>query len=156
MSAPQVETVRLEREFEATPEEVFDAWTSPEVLTRWWGPSPSSQSPGCDIDLTVGGRYVLRMREGEDGPVRVVAGEYREIDRPRRIVYTWCWQADSGMHPGLVTLVTVDFIALGDRTRVVLEHSGLGSEESRVRHGEGWRGAMDNLRDRIFGDRASG
>jgi glutathione S-transferase len=156
VSAPQVAALRLEREFDAPPEEVFDAWTNPEVLTRWWAPTPSWDSPGCEVDLRVGGRYRLTMREGEGAQIHAVAGEYREIDRPRRLVYTWCWEAGSGMDPGLVTLVTVDFIALGDRTRVVLEHAGLGSEESRTRHGAGWQGAMDNLRDRIFGDQASG
>jgi uncharacterized protein YndB with AHSA1/START domain len=156
MSAPQLDTLRLEREFEATPEEVFDAWTNPEVLTRWWAPAPTWDSPGCDVDLRVGGRYTMRMREREGAQVNAVAGEYREIDRPRRLVYTWCWEAGSGVQAGLVSLVTVEFIAVGDRTRVVLEHSGLGSEESRGRHGQGWHGAMDNLRDRIFKDRASG
>jgi uncharacterized protein YndB with AHSA1/START domain len=153
VSAPQVAALRLEREFDAPPEEVFDAWTNPEVLTRWWAPLPSWESPGCDVDLRVGGSYRLRMSEGEGRQIHAVGGEYREIDRPRRLVYTWCWEPGGGMDPGLVTLVTVDFISLGERTRVVLEHTGLGSEESRIRHGEGWQGALENLRERIFGDR---
>lgn len=155
MSSPPVATLRLEREFDGTPEEVFDAWTNPEVLTRWWGAQRTSESPGCDVDLRVGGTYVLRMRDAGSGEVHAVAGEYREIDRPRRLVYTWCWEAGSGMHPGLVTVVTVEFIGLGDRTRVVLEHAGLGSEESRSRHAEGWKGAFENLGERIFGAQAS-
>jgi len=155
VSTPQVATLRVEREFEATPEEVFDAWTSPEVLARWWMARPSWDSPGCEVDLRVGGQYALRMRDNS-GTIHAVAGEYREIDRPHRLVYTWCWQGQSGVDPGLVTLVSVDFIAVGDRTRVVLEHAGLGSEESRGRHGEGWNGAFDSLRERIFGGRAAG
>jgi len=155
VSAPQLDALRLEREFDAPPEEVFDAWTSPEVLRRWWAPAPTWESPGCEVDLRVGGRYRLTMREGEGGQLHAVAGEYREIDRPRRLVYTWCWEA-GGMNPGLVTLVTVDFIALGERTRVVLEHAGLESEALLTRHRAGWEGAMNNLRERIFGDRASG
>jgi len=156
VSAPQVAALRLEREFEATPEEVFDAWTSPEVLARWWMARPGWDCPGCEVDLRVGGRYVLAMRDSASGNVHAVAGEYREVDRPRRLVYTWCWQGESGMHPGLVTLVTVEFVALGERTRVVLEHVGLGSEDSRTRHAEGWNGAFDSLRDRIFGERTAG
>lgn len=155
MSAQEVAALRLEREFDAPPEEVFDAWTNPEVLQRWWAPTPTGSSPGCDIDLRVGGRYTLRMRAVEGGPVNSVAGEFREIDRPRRLVYTWCWEPGSGVDPGLVTLVTVDFIELGGRTRVVLEHTGLASEESRRLHGEGWMGAFDNLGERVFGDRAT-
>ena len=156
MSAQEVAALRVEREFDASPEEVFDAWTNPEVLQRWWSPTPTGSSPGCDVDLRVGGTYTLRMRAVDGGQVNTVAGEFREIDRPRRLVYTWCWEADSGMHPGLVTLVTVDFIELAGRTRVVLEHTGLGSEESRQRHGDGWNGAFDNLGTRVFGNRAGG
>jgi uncharacterized protein YndB with AHSA1/START domain len=156
VSAPEVAKLRLEREFEATPEEVFDAWTNPEVLARWWMAWPNWDCPGCEVDLRVGGQYVLRSRDGKSGIVHAVAGEYREVDRPRRLVYTWCWQGESGVEPGLVTLVTVDFVALGERTRVVVEHVGLGSEDSRARHGEGWNGAFDSLRERIFGDRAAG
>ena len=48
---------------QASPEEVFDAWTNPAVLKRWWAPQPTWTSPGCEIDLRVGGRYVLRMQD---------------------------------------------------------------------------------------------
>ena len=145
-------TLRLERAFAATPEEVFDAWTNPEVLARWWAARPTWTSPGCEVDLRVGGRYVLRMRDEESGELHVVGGEYREVDRPRRLVYTWCWESADGLHPGHVSLVTVEFIAAGSSTTVVLEHTGLASEESRARHRAGWTGTLDNLGHRVFGD----
>jgi uncharacterized protein YndB with AHSA1/START domain len=155
MSAPELDKLRLEREFEATAEEVFDAWTNPEVLARWWGPAPSWDSVRCAVDLRVGGGYVMRVRDPDSGTELEVGGEYREIDPPRRLVYTWCWAA-GGPNPGLVTVVTVEFVALGDRTLVVLEHVGLGTEDSRTRHGEGWNAAFNRLRDAIFGDPEAG
>jgi uncharacterized protein YndB with AHSA1/START domain len=153
LNAPQVETLRLERTFDGTPEEVFDAWTNPEVLDRWWAAQPTWTSPGCEVDLRPGGRYVLRMQDDQEGNVHVVAGEYREVDRPNRLVYTWRWEGAEGLHPGHESLVTVEFAASGQGTTVVLEHSGLASEESRTRHGAGWDGVLDNLERRIFGDR---
>jgi uncharacterized protein YndB with AHSA1/START domain len=154
VSTSEVASFRLERRFAATPEEVFDAWTNPEVLRRWWTRGSSSTSPGCDVDLRVGGRYLMRMRD-DDGELHVVGGEYREIDRPHRLVYTWRWQGDDGPHPGHVSLLTVEFRADGDATTVVLEHSGLASEESRARHGAGWQAVLDRLAQAIFdeGDR---
>ena len=149
MSTGEVTTLRLERTFAATPQEAYDAWTSPEVLTRWWAARPDWNSPGCDVDLRVGGRYALRMRD-DTGQLHVVGGEYRVVDPPTRLVFTWCWEGEGGPHPGHVSLVTVEFIADGDRTRIVLEHSGLPSEESRVRHSLGWNGTLDNLARRIF------
>jgi len=152
-SAGEVTTLRLEHTFAAAPEAFFDAWTNPEVLERWWAARPTWDSPGCDVDLRVGGRYVLRMRDDETGHVHVVGGEYREIDRPRRLVYTWCWEGSEGLHPGHVSLVTVEFRADGDATTVVLEHIGLASEESRERHTAGWQGSLENLARRIFDER---
>ena len=150
MSMSEIATFRLERAFAASPEEVFDAWTNPEVLERWWAARPTWTSPGCDVELRVGGRYLLRMRDEETGELHAVGGEYREVSRPHRLVYTWCWEGSSGLHPGHESLVAVEFRADGDGTTVVLEHSGLASEESRGRHGAGWAGSLENLAHRIF------
>lgn len=149
MSTSEVAAFRMERTFAATPEEVFDAWTNPVVLERWWAAAPTWSSPGCDVDLRVGGRYTLRML-GDDGELHVVAGEYREVTRPSRLVFTWCWQGDGGPHPGHVSLVAIDFHGDGERTTVVLEHSGLPSQQSREGHGEGWSACFDNLARRVF------
>jgi uncharacterized protein YndB with AHSA1/START domain len=151
--SPTLSTIaplRVRRRFAAPPAAVFDAWTDPEVLRRWWAAQPTWTSPGCDLDLRVGGAYTLRMR-ADDGTIHAVAGEFREIDRPARLVYTWRWVGDDGLHPGHVSLVTVDFRPDGDGTVVELEHAQLASEESRVRHGAGWNGVMDNLERRVLG-----
>jgi uncharacterized protein YndB with AHSA1/START domain len=129
---------------------VFDAWTNPEVLQRWWAAQPSWTSPGCDVDLRVGGRYVLRMRDEETGELHVVGGEYREVVRPHRLVYTWCWQGADGPDRGHVSLVTIEFHPDGDATTVVLEHSGLASQGSAERHGVGWRATFESLARRVF------
>ncbi len=149
--ASEVAAFRLERTFAASPDEVFDAWTSPEVLKRWWGARPTWTTPTCEVDLRVGGHYALHMLD-DDGELHIVGGEYREIERPRRLVYTWCWERGGGPPPGHVSLVSVEFFANGERTTVVLEHSGLSSEESRENHGWGWNGAFEKLASRIFPD----
>jgi uncharacterized protein YndB with AHSA1/START domain len=149
VSASEVAPFRMERTFAATPEEVFDAWTNPAVLERWWATTPKGPSPGCDVDLRVGGRYTLRMLGG-DGELHVVGGEYREVSRPNRLVFTWCWQGEGGPHPGHVSLVAIDFHGDGERTKVVLEHTGLASQQSREGHGEGWNACLDSLARRVF------
>ncbi len=149
MSTREVAAFRIERSFDASPEEVFDAWTSPEVLKRWWMVKPDWTSPGCDVDLRVGGRYMLRMLD-DSGELHAVGGEYREVERPRRLVYTWSWHG--GPDPGHVSLVAIDFRDEGERTTVVLEHSGLPDEGSRMRHGEGWRATLESLAAIVFPD----
>lgn len=155
MSRPAAECLRLRHTFAATAEEVFDAWTDPAVLQRWWAAAPAWDSPGCEVDLRVGGRYVLRMRDDRTGDVHVVAGEYREVDRPRRLVYTWAWHEADGT-AGPESVVTVEFRADGDGTTVELEHSGLPSQESAERHTMGWTGTFDNLARRVFPTRVRG
>jgi uncharacterized protein YndB with AHSA1/START domain len=129
MNSREVATFRIERSFAAPPEDVFD--------------------------LRVGGRYVLRMRD-DSGELHVVGGEYREVDRPRRLVYTWRWEGDGGPHPGHISIVTVEFRADGDLTTVVLEHSALASEESRTRHGAGWQAVLERLAQLTFEQRDGG
>jgi uncharacterized protein YndB with AHSA1/START domain len=140
-------SLRLQRSYAASPEEVFDAWTSPEVLRRWWAVHPEGSTPVAEVDLRVGGRYRLSM-EGPDGERHTVIGEYQEVERPHRLVYSWQWELDGG-EPGHLSTVTVEFRPAGDRTAVVLEHTGLPDSASRDRHAQGWAACMD-----IFGARA--
>ena len=72
----------------ATPiEDVFSARTKPEILSQWWG-TPGTTDPVVEVDLRVGGKYRLGLRN-ESGDMRYVRGEYREGTPPRRLVYTW-------------------------------------------------------------------
>jgi uncharacterized protein YndB with AHSA1/START domain len=142
-------TLRLERTFDAPAEDVFDAWTNPEVLRRWWVANPAWRTPVAEVDLRVGGGYRLSMEDPDAGTVHTVRGEYREVRRPERLVYSWCWEegADGASH---VSTVTVEFLGEGERTTVVLEHSNLVSAESCDRHRVGWEGCLESLRARIF------
>ena len=139
-------TLHLERTFEAPPERVFDAWTNPEVLRRWWAAGPDFETPLAEVDLRPGGRYRLSMRNPATGDVFTVFGEYREVRRPERLAYTWTWEHSDGEE----SLVEVDFRPEGDGTSVVLTHSGLVGEESRQRHAHGWEACLDNLAGRVL------
>jgi len=142
-------TLRLERSFDAPVEDVFDAWTNPEVLRRWWSAGANWRTPVAEVDLRVGGRYRLSMEDPEAGARHTVRGEYIEVRRPRRLVYSWCWEEGDG-RTGHVSTVAVDFLGNGERTTVVLEHSGLESADSREKHRVGWEGCLESLGARIF------
>jgi uncharacterized protein YndB with AHSA1/START domain len=142
-------SLHLERTYDATAEEVFDAWTNPEVLRRWWAAAPTWRTPVAEVDLRVGGSYRISMEDPETGAVHTVGGEYREVRRPERLAYSWCWEQGGG-GTGHVSTVTVDFLDEGGRTTVVLEHIGLATPESCEQHRHGWRGCMESLQTRIF------
>jgi uncharacterized protein YndB with AHSA1/START domain len=137
-------SLRLERTFEAPAEDVFDAWTNPEVLRRWWAASPQWRTPVAEVDLRVGGSYRLAMEDPATGAVHAVGGEYREVRRPERLVYSWCWEREGGPSEEVST-VTVEFREEGGQTTVVLEHSNLPSPTSRDQHRHGWEGCLENL-----------
>jgi uncharacterized protein YndB with AHSA1/START domain len=141
--------LRLERTFDASAEAVFDAWTNPEVLRRWWAAGPDWETPLAEVDLREGGAYRLSMHDPGSGATHSVGGEYREIRRPDRLVYTWTWEDMPGS-PSEGSVVTVEFAESDGRTTVTLVHSGLGTDESRGQHEHGWNACLDNLESRVL------
>jgi uncharacterized protein YndB with AHSA1/START domain len=142
-----VTDLRLERTIDASAEEVFDAWTNPEVLRRWWAADLTWVTPVAEVDLRVGGRYRLSMEDPATGTTHTVGGEYHEVKRPERLVYSWCWERSDGQLDHTST-VTVEFLGTGDSTTIVLEHTKLASAESRDGHRAGWIACFETLQAR--------
>ena len=150
-----VRGIRIERVIDAPRELVFEAWTKPEHLLRWWAPRGCS-TPACTVDLRPGGKlhYCMRMPDGRDiwG-----IGVYREIVAPERIVYADSF-ADSRGNPVLPAsygmseshpaslVVTVTFAELGGGwTRLVLRHSMEADIPERGGAEQGWGEMLDRL-----------
>jgi uncharacterized protein YndB with AHSA1/START domain len=144
MSATDTTTLRLERTFDASAEDVFDAWTNPEVLRRWWKVEPDGTVPIAEVDLREGGTYRLAMHNPASGETHTVNGRYIQVNRPELLEYTWAWVQQDGS-VGHESTVRVRFQTDGDRTTVVLEHSGLQTPDSREKHGHGWSASLDSL-----------
>ena len=132
--------VRIERTFPASAEEVFDAWTSPEVMRRWLHPAPDWETPEAEVDLRVGGKVRVVMRR-PDGTKIEAQGEYMLIDRPRRLVMTWTFGDD----PSNEQLIELSFSESEGSTRVLLVNSGISTDERRDAQDWGWRGCFDQL-----------
>ena len=79
--------LRMTRRFEAPPEKLFDAWTDPKWTTQWLFTTPLSESNDTQIDARVGGKW--RMTDVRDGVTYTAEGEYLEVDRPYRLVFTF-------------------------------------------------------------------
>lgn len=149
---PIEDVLRIQRVFNAPRAAVFQAWTDPEALKQWWGPEGFS-TPSADIDLRVGGRYRLEMR-APDGETAFLIGEYKQVEPPARLVYTWAWEDGSACGDGHEpvkgeSLIRVDFVDLGDKTEIILLHEGLPTAQSREEHHHGWSGSFDRL-DKLF------
>jgi uncharacterized protein YndB with AHSA1/START domain len=132
------ESLEVERLIPATIERVFDAWLDADSVKKWMRPGPGMTVPRVNIDARVGGKYLIVMAS----PEREIPheGEYRVIDRPNRLVFTWVSE------PAGDSLVTVLFEqASGESTRVVLKHEKLPNEQSRDGHRNGWGAILEAL-----------
>ena len=105
--------VVLSRMFNAPRTLVFDAWTKPELLTRWYG-ARGWNLVGCEVDLRVGGAWRF-VSSGPSGDTMVQSGVYQEILAPDRLVYTE--RFDDQSYPG-ETLVTHVFVERSEKTTV--------------------------------------
>ena len=85
MSDESGRVVRIERTFAASAEEVFDAWTSPDVMRRWFHCNSAWETPVADVDLQVGGKIRVVMRR-PDGTEVEAQGIFHLIDQPHRLV----------------------------------------------------------------------
>jgi uncharacterized protein YndB with AHSA1/START domain len=138
--------VRIERTFEAPAETVFDAWTSPEVLRRWFRCAPDWDTPEAKVDLRIGGEILVAMRR-PDGTEAKAHGEFTMIDRPRRLVMTWTFDDD----PSNQQLLELTFSESGGATTVKLVNSHIAGDGRRDAQHEGWDGCLNQL-ERVFAD----
>jgi uncharacterized protein YndB with AHSA1/START domain len=132
--------LRIERTFNASAEEVFDAWTSEEVLRRWFHSAPDWGTPTAEVDLRVGGKIRLAMRE-PDGTEHAMGGEYTLIERPHRLALTWSFDEV----PGNQQTIELEFTERGGRTTVVMINGGIATEKRRGEQQSGWGGCFDSL-----------
>jgi uncharacterized protein YndB with AHSA1/START domain len=133
--------LRIERTFEAPAERVFEAWTSEEVLRRWFHAERGWETSEAEVDLRLGGGVRVVMRDTDEGRDIGGGGAYTEIDPPTRLAFTWTWDDDSDRE----TLIELDFLEAEGRTTVLLTHSALADEESVRNHEEGWAKCLENL-----------
>lgn len=137
-------TTRLEisRVIKASRERVFQAWTDPAQLQRWFGPE-AGRTRSLVADPRVGGSYQWDTVSC-DGELMTVRGDYREIIPNQKIVFTWKWDDDE-VWDNTTSVVTVELSDVPGGTELRLTHEQLPSEASRERHTEGWNAVVDRL-----------
>jgi uncharacterized protein YndB with AHSA1/START domain len=125
VTTPGEREVRIEREFDAPRELVWEAYTDAELLKEWLGPRRLEMTVQ-EMDVREGGSYRYTHTD-EDGSAFVFFGEFQEVDPPRLLVQTFQWEGND--QPGSVD--RVEFVELdGDRTRIVVTGT-FASQEAR-------------------------
>ena len=123
----------------ATRERVFEAWTTPELLKKWWGPGEVT-CPEAFVDLRPGGKYRLANLQ-PDGQTIWISGTFEVVNPPEKLVYDWNVEA-MGV---AATRVTVEFKDHPEGTELILTHENFANPEVRDMHLQGWGGCTEKL-----------
>jgi uncharacterized protein YndB with AHSA1/START domain len=125
VTLPTDEQILITREFDAPPHLVYKAWTTPDLVRRWW--SPRGEMTVCEIDLRVGGswRYALEHRDGGEVAFH---GEFREIVPDERLVHTEIYEGAPLQGEPPVNVVTFAASGGGTALEILVE---CGSKEVR-------------------------
>ena len=141
-------SLTLIRPIRARPSIVFEALTTPEGISSWWGPD-AGPVLAAETDVRVGGRFRVRFRM-LDGTEHECSGEYLEIAQPTRLVLSWQWTI--GGEPaeiGRVSRLEFNLEPIATGTKLTLTHAQLATEASTRSHEHGWSGSIDKLADRF-------
>jgi len=150
VTLPSDRKILITREFAAPKELVWKAWTTPELVRRWWHANRGEMTV-CEIDLRVGGswRYAMVTPDGMEVGFH---GEYREIEPFERLVSTEAYEGipDADAHAAVDTLTLTE---IGDRTlmTVLVEHPTTEGRDMHVESGmeDGMQDAMDLLEETV-------
>lgn len=138
-------SVLVRRLVSGSPEQVFQAWTLPEQIKKWWGPSHVICSE-CEVDLQVGGHYKLGNLL-PDGSTIWIVGEFLRIERPDLLVYSWQSGLDNKFDEPAVEQVTVRFLGREGKTEIIVEHRHIVDEQVKRNHTHGWTGCLDGIEE---------
>ncbi|MFK8034659.1 MAG: SRPBCC domain-containing protein [Hyphomicrobiales bacterium] len=128
-----------------SPEQVFQAWTEPEQVVKWWGPADVSCSE-CQIDLSVGGAYKIGNLL-PDGSVVWIIGKFLKVERPNLLSYSWQSGLQAEYEEKTQERVTVRFVQRGELTEVIVEHCHISEAQTQRNHTLGWAGCLKGIEE---------
>jgi uncharacterized protein YndB with AHSA1/START domain len=134
-------TLEIKRVLPASPSVVSGALSAADQLAKWWGPEGFTV-PRLDFNPRVGHSYRIEMQPPEGDPF-YLTGEFREVDAPARLAYTFAWEDPDP--DDVETLVELSLRDLGKSTEVVLTQGPFKTEARRELHRNGWTDSFDKL-----------
>jgi uncharacterized protein YndB with AHSA1/START domain len=136
-------SLTLKRRLKAPPEKVYEAWTQPAQMMRWWGGN-NEATRTAETDLRVGGRFHVGFK-GDTGEQHDVSGTYKEVVPNRKLVFSWAWRTT----PERESQVTIDIKPDTGGSILTLTHEQFFNEKARDDHGRGWSFGLDQL-EKLF------
>ncbi len=139
-------SLTLQRRLNATPAQVYAAWTDPQKIIQWFGPA-STVSGSLNVkalNVRRGGDFRISFNT-DNGEYHEIAGVYQEVVPGQKLVFSWAWHST----PERESLVTVTIKAEGKISLLTLTHEKFFDQAARDGHERGWTGTLDKL-EKIF------
>lgn len=136
--------VSLAKEFPVSPEQLFQAWTSPEDLKQWWHPM-GNQLTEVTNELKEGGTVRYVFKAGDQDESIEITGKYETVEENRQLVYSWIWHLPHQPVGNGDYKLTIGFEPNGAGSRLSVLQENFGTEEAVNPHREGWETALNDL-----------
>jgi uncharacterized protein YndB with AHSA1/START domain len=137
--------LEIKRILDASPEEVFAAWTDPEKMKKWLSPENLTVK-NAKSENKVGGEYVVAMHDAQKDEIHMAVGEFKTYEQDRSFSVSWVWK---GMEMS-ETLLSIQLNEVEDgKTEITLTHSGFPVQDAADEHAKGWESTLNNFEKRM-------
>ena len=140
----QAKRLEIVRVIKASKKRVFDAWTNPQTIRRWYAPGEMTVQES-NSDLRVDGSYSRTMfgapAPGAEEKTAVIQGKYLRVEPYDLLSFTW----EANFAPGQHCVVTISLKEVEGGTEMTLVHEGFTVDASREGYTRGWMSALDKL-----------
>lgn len=128
----KTDTISIKKVFNAAVDKVWDAWTNPAQVRKWFGADSNGIVLHAELDVVPGGQYSITFRDS-NGTEHTCYGVYEFVELHKHLSLSWMWKSE----PGVASLVTIQFLPQGDRTLMQFEHAHVGYDSAH-NYLQGW------------------
>jgi uncharacterized protein YndB with AHSA1/START domain len=132
-------SIFIETTFKSSIEKIWEAWTNPNVIMKWFGSDPEGKGLNAELDVRPGGSFEITFRDA-DLTEHTCSGIYDEVYVLRKLTFSWRWKSEPGVESFVILLLTPE----GKSTRMQFEHKNLGSG-SKHNYAKGWQNTFSKL-----------
>lgn len=133
------ETITIITIINAPIENVWKAWTNPDLIFNWFGSDPNGKVLKAKLDVRPGGSFEITFTD-EDQTLHTCSGAYVDVQEYSKLTFTWTWKSE----PGVESFVTLSLAAENNLTRMQFEHAQLGNA-SKHDYLNGWQSTFLKL-----------
>jgi len=133
------DTIAIETILHAPINTVWQAWTDPSLILKWFGSDPNGKGIKAEMDVRPGGSFEISFKDS-DNTEHTCFGVYKEVYEERKLSFTWAWKNE----PGVESLVTVQMTGENNFTRMNFQHANVGTASAH-NYLNGWKATFKKL-----------